>query len=1061
VNVFTYRNHYNGGGVAIGDLTGDGLPEIVLTANQDGPRLYLNRGAFAFRDVTKAAGMEGNGWWTTGVAIADVNGDGRLDVYVCHAGRSGGRGARANQLFINEGVGADSTPRFSEQGARYGLADGGFSTHAAFLDFDRDGDLDLFLVNNSPRPVTSFGLQNTRRVRDRMGGAKLYRNDGAKFADVSASAGIFSPEIAFGLGVGVSDVNRDGWPDIYVANDFFERDYLYLNTGRGAFTEVLDRQMPYSSYFSMGLDIADVNNDGWPDVYTTDMLPEDEYRLRTTSMFEGWDLYQAKVANGYHFQFMRNMLQRNNGDGTFSDIGQMAGVARTDWSWSALLADFDLDGWKDIFVTNGLARDVTSQDYINSLANQTAAERVFRGEKVDFLALVTAMSSTKISNYAFRNTGSQSFANHASAWGLDTPAFSNGAAYGDLDGDGTLDLVVNNVNDEAFVYRNNARRLRGHRFLQLSLAGPGGNPYAVGARVTVTIDSTEQVQELYPSRGFQSSVDYTLTFGVGTRDTVDAVAVTWPDGRLSELRRVATNQRLRVDHASQAAAPRALAQDSGSSWLEDVTATSGVDVRHRENAFVDFDRDRMVPRLLSTEGPMVAAGDVNGDGRDDFYVGGAKEQPGALFVQSASGRFTRANPAVFAADSVAEDLGAAFFDANGDGALDLYVVSGGNEFSEDSPALQDRLYVNDGRGGFSRSNESLPAETQAGSRVVAADYDGDGDQDLFVGGRLVPWHYGRSPRSLLLRNNGRGRFTDVTSSLAPELERAGMVTDAAWVDTDRDGRLDLVVVGDWMPITVFRNAGAGKLVREVTRGLEASEGWWTRIITGDFTGDGQVDLVVGNFGVNQRLQAGKDTPVSMHVGDFVETGFDLQILASYSGGKRYPVALRDEMIRAIPSLKGRYLTWADYATQTLRDVFPESVLAAADERVARTFVTSIAVRNADGSYTLTPLPAEAQLAPVFGILADDVNGDSRPDLLLGGNFGGFKPDLGKMQAGYGLVLTGHGAGFSPVPARRSGLRVSGEVRDIARLRTDRGPVYLVTRNNDAPVLLRRRAGGHQ
>src|SRR5688500_11976331 len=509
LNVFTYRNYYNGGGVGICDLTVDGLPELMIKSNLGGNRLYLNEGKFRFRDVTEDAGVGGNGYWATGVTFADVNGDGRLDIYVCYAGNVAGE-RRANELYVNKGLNEDGVPTFTEMAAAYGIADEGYATHAAFFDYDRDGDLDLYIVNNSFRPVASFGLRNIRHVRNALGGHKLFRNDGKRFVDVSEKAGIYGSEIAFGLGVAVGDVNRDGWPDVYVSNDFFERDYLYINNKDGSFTESLEKQMPYISYFSMGLDIADINNDGWPDVYVTDMLPEDEIRLKSTASFEGWDVYQTKLRNGYHHQFMRNMLHLNNGNGTFSDIGQMAGVARTDWSWSALIADYDLDGQKDIYVTNGLAKDVTSQDYISFLANDETMRSATEGKRVDFLKLVKAMSSTKLPDYAFRNRGDLTFSNESAAWGLDTPSFSNGAAYGDLNGDGALDLVVNNVNDEAFVYRNNARSINKIRYLQVKLEGEGEeegegeNRFAIGAKVTLRKGTQLFFQELQPTRGFQS-----------------------------------------------------------------------------------------------------------------------------------------------------------------------------------------------------------------------------------------------------------------------------------------------------------------------------------------------------------------------------------------------------------------------------------------------------------------------------------------------------------------------------------------------------------------------------
>ena len=1063
LNVFTYRNFYNGGGVALGDLTGDGLPELMLTANQTGNRLYLNEGGFRFRDVTAAAGVggKGEGAWATGITFADVNGDGRLDIYVCYAGPIPGA-RRANELYVNEGPNAQGVPTFTERAAAWGIADQGFGTQAAFFDYDRDGRLDLYLVNNSSRPIATLGPRNVRDARDSLGGHKLYHNTGSRFEDVSARAGIYGSEIAFGLGIVVSDVNRDGWPDLYVSNDFFEQDYLYINQRDGSFKESLQQELPYSSYFSMGLDIADVNNDGWPDIYVTDMLPEDETRLKTTSQFEDWDVYQERVKNGYHHQFMRNMLHLNNGNGTFSDIGQMAGVARTDWSWTGLIADLDLDGQKDIFVTNGLARDVTAQDYLSFLASDQTVRAAVSGRHVDFLGLVHAMSSTPLPDYAFKNNGDLSFTNASAAWGVNVPNFSNGAAYGDLDGDGALDLVVNNVNQEAFIYRNNARTLTKNRYLQIALLGDGPNRFGVGAAVTLRDGDQLFFQELDPSRGFQSSVDYVLSFGLGALDSIDSVTVKWPDGRTSALGRVAANQRITIKQAdARSAGSRPPARPSARPPIfTDVTDQIRLPFVHHENAFVDFNRERLIPKLLSTEGPYLAVADVNGDGLEDAYLGGAKDQPGTLLLQQGDGRFLPSNEAVFASDKVSEDLGAVFFDANGDGRPDLYVVSGGSEFSAMAPALTDRLYLNEGRGRFRKATGSLPVEYESGSRVAAADFDGDGDIDLFVGGRVVPWRYGSSPVSTLLANDGHGRFTDVTAQAAPDLARIGMVTDALWNDLDGDGRPELVVVGEWMPITIFRNTGGGKLALAPAPGLERSHGWWNRIVAGDFTGDGRVDFLVGNLGLNARLQASSTEPVTMYVKDFDGNGFAEQIVSCYNAGKSYPIALRDDLIKALPYLQARYPNYKAYATQQVTDIFSSTELASAELKQAYTFATALLKNNGDGSFTLVPLPREAQVAPVYGILASDFDGDGALDVLLAGNFDGVKPELGRLSAGYGLYLRGDGkGGFTPVRTVESGFFVPGQARDIQRLRTRRGALYVVTRNNDRPLVFRAAPAG--
>ncbi|HWC75230.1 MAG TPA: VCBS repeat-containing protein, partial [Gemmatimonadales bacterium] len=1054
-NVFRYRNYYNGGGVAIGDLTGDGLPELVLTSNEGGPRLYLNLGHFQFRDVTDSAGIAEHDRWTTGVTLADVNGDGLLDIYVCHAGLKPGA-LRANTLYINQGM-KDGVPRFKEMAAAYGIADTGYSTQAAFFDYDGDGDLDLFLIRNSPRPVSTIAVRNMRSVRDPLGGHELYRNDGGHFVNVSEQAGIFGPEIGFGLGIAIGDVNRDGRPDMYVANDFFERDYLYVNKGDGTFDEVLEKAMPVSSYFSMGVDIADINNDGWPDIYTSDMLPADDYRLKTTSNFEPWDVYEAKAREGFDHQLMRNMLQRNNGDGTFSDIGQLAGVARTDWSWAALIADFDLDGNKDIFVANGLAKDVTAQDYIAFLASNLTSLAATQGKRVDFMSLVKAMTSTRLRNYAFRNDGDLTFSNVSAEWGLDLPSFSNGAAYGDLDGDGAPDLVVNNVDDEVSVYRNNARALLpDNHYLQVRLQGDGANPFAVGARVTLYTGKQQFMQELEPTRGFQSSVDYVLTFGVGRVDTVDSLRVDWPDGRTSARLHVGTNQRITIGErdSSQLTPPRTTHPSlrSGQAHVQrtlftDVTAETRVDFVHHEDDFVDFDREPLIPKMLSTEGPFVTVGDVNGDGLDDFFIGGAKGQPSALYVQRPNGTFVATNQALFEQDAISEDLGAAFFDANGDGKLDLYVVTGGDEFGGLAPPLEDRLYLGDGRGNFTRTTGQLPPLFGSGSRVAVS------KNLVFIGGRVVPGRYGVNPPSTLLRNDGHGRFTDVTAEMAPDLARAGMVTDALWSDIDGDGRPDLVVVGEWMPITVFHNTGT-QLVRQMPKGLEHSAGWWNRIIAGDFNGDGRTDFVLGNLGLNSRLHASPTEPARMYVKDFGYNGFPKQIVTCYEGGKSLPLVLRDELTAAIPYLKPKYPKYSDYAGQTVEQIFGSALSDAVVQQV-ETFASAIALSNPDGSYTLVSLPREAQLAPVYGILAGDFDRDGKLDLLLAGNFDGVQPEIGRLAASYGLFLRGDGhGGFTPVRAAESGFFVPGAARDIQRLHTRAGDLYVVARNNDRPLFFR-------
>jgi hypothetical protein len=1060
-NVFTYRNYHNGGGVAIGDLNGDGRQDLYFTANQEDNRLYLNRGDWWFEDVTDAAGVAGTRAWSTGVAVADVNGDGRLDIYVCNSGEISGDDRR-NELFINQGTDENGVPQFEERAAAYGLDHPGYSTHATFLDYDKDGDLDLYLLNNAFTPISEFDLRTNRRgERDALGGDKLFRNDGGTFTDVTEQAGIYESEIAFGLGVSVGDVNRDGWPDLYVSNDFFERDYLYLNNRDGTFREVLPRQMPTTSLSSMGADIADFTNDGRPEIFVTDMLPDRDDRLKTTMTFEPWSTYRTKVRNGYHHQLQRNTLHLNNGNGTFSEIAPLADVHATDWSWGALGADFNLDGRVDLFVSNGVYKDVTDQDFIAELTTRETAQRMMERGRAEFLNLIEKIPSERLPNYAFRNTDSLRFENAAAEWGLDAPSFSNGAAYGDLDNDGDLDLAVNNLGHESFVYRNEATTATENRYLQVRLEGTPPNTDGLGAQLTVEDDGTTYYREQYPMRGFQSASGTRLTVGVGTADTVDAVTVAWPDGRVTRRTDVATDRTLVARQAEAAPAdttgptprPRPPGDNppSRDGPFTDVTDEVGLRHTHEENDFSDFQREPLLPRKLSTQGPRLAVGDVNGDGRDDVYVGGAKGQPGTLYTQRADGAFAPTNEALFARDATSEDVGALFFDATGNGALDLYVVSGGYAFSDTAPALQDRLYVNDGTGSFERSRERLPRLRQSGGPVTAIDYDRDGDRDLFVGGRVVPWAYGRTPESYVFENDGTGHFTDVTDEVAPGLGEIGMVTDAAWTDVLGDAREELVVVGDWMPITIFRTTD-GTLRRVDADGLDESRGWWTRLLAEDVTGDGRTDLVVGNFGRNMRLETSPERPVTMYVGDFNQNGRSATLLSHVVDGREVPFSLRGPLVREFGFARRRFPSHEAYADATIDDLLSEDQRARATTQQVHTFRSVVVENRGDGTFAMRPLPARAQFAPMFGLYAGDLTADGATDLVMAGNFHGAPPRLGRMAASYGALLRGTGDGaFTAVPPRKSGLLVRDQVRDVAALNTVRHGRVLVFAKNDAPL----------
>lgn len=1049
-----YLYYYNGGGVAVGDVNGDGLPDLYFSSNVGPNRLYLNKGNYKFEDVTERAGVQGPPGWKTGVTMADVNGDGRLDIFVSAVDYRTMHGH--NVLYINNGDGT-----FTDRTHEFGLDYEGYATQAVFFDYDGDGDLDLYLQSHSTDTERAIGVAARRDVRNPRTGGRLYRNDGGHFTDVSAQAGIYASSEGFGLGVVASDLDGDGCPDLYVANDFQENDYLYHNNCDGTFTETITRATKHTSRFSMGVDAADINDDGRPDVFVADMLPEREDILKTSASSESFDLFNLRLRAGYHPQYARNTLQLNRDGSRFSEIGYLAGVYATDWSWAPLFADFDNDGHKDLFVTSGIYRRPNDLDYINYVGNQAVQAEMVTGGPAASLRVLQHMPQVPLRNHVFRNLGNLTFADMSEQWGFDRRGFSNGAAYVDLNNSGALDLVVNNLNGPAAIYRNHAREQNGNGYLTVTLRGEGLNTGGIGAKVLVARHGTTQLLEAMPTRGFLSSVDPRLHFGLGRDSVVDSITVVWPDRRYQRLRHVAANRMLVLSQADASGRydfARSLdTRGSAGPLFADVTDSLSVPYRHRENAFNDFDREPLMPHQLSTEGPALAVGDVNGDGLDDLYVGGAKWQPGRLLLQQRDGSFRVSEQPAIAADSIAEDVDAVFFDADGDGHPDLLVVSGGNEFSGTAEQLRPRLYLNDGHGHFRRAVDALPNVFENGSCVVVGDFDGDGHPDLFIGGRVVAGKYGLSPTSHLLRNDGHGHFTDVTLSLAPSLARAGMVTSAAWVDYDGDGRLDLVVVGEWMPIRVFHQEPNGHFVeRTAAAGLAGTEGWWNTVTAVDVNGDGRPDLVLGNLGLNSYITASRQQPARLYVHDFGGNGALEQILTFYKHGVSYPLAGRDELVRLIPSLRSRYPSYRDYGASRIEDIFPPGELARATVLQAHTFASSVAINNGNGTFTLRPLPIEAQFAPVYAALADDFDGDGRLDLLLAGNFYGVPPNQGRYDASYGTLLRGTGGGqFQAVDLQATGVVLDGQVRHMQRLRSaTRGRLIVVARNDDRLQLLR-------
>ncbi len=1030
LNPYTYRNFYNGGGVGIGDFNNDGLVDIYFTGNLVENRMYLNRGNFSFEDVTDRAGVGCPDSWSTGVAVVDINADGLQDLYVCKAGPPAGEqipgmtGVRHNELFINEGDG-----KFREASHAYGLDVVGLSVHSAFFDFDGDGDLDCYLLNNSTRATTGYDLKaGLRDIPDLEGGNKLFRNllsetGTTKFEDVTQASGIYSSGIGFGLGVTVGDVNTDGLPDLFVSNDYFERDYLYYNQGDGTFREALPAHLQEISKGSMGADFADLNNDGLPELFVTEMLPVTERRYKTKAAFEGWNRYQLYRDQGYHQQFSRNVLQLNRGGGNFSEVARMAGVEATDWSWGALLCDLDNDGLRDIFVANGTGKDLLDQDYINFNANPDAIRRMIFQQGMGITDIIDQIPSEALPNAVFRNRGDLTFENVSASWGFDQLTFSNGSAYADLDNDGDLDLVVNNVNGVAGLYRNNSAEPS--RMVRLRSNQPG-NPDAIGAKISAQGPAGTTISELFPMRGFESTVDKRLHLP-GTPTTV---RVGWPDGQAEDFDLPGEAAVVEVIQGSgRSAAPvieASLAVSPGPrAVLSEVDGQTGP-ITHRENAAADFDRDPLLFVGLNNEGPALAVADVNGDGSSDLYLGGAAGFPGQLFVGQRGGSYTAVATTLLAEDAASENVGATFFDADGDGDPDLYVANGSNAFGPSSTALLDVLYFNEGAGRWRKSDQLLPDSRRlvASSCVRARDIDGDGDTDLFVGGRLRPGTYGVPTDSYLLFNDGAGNFT------VQALPRLGMVTDAVWLDTDGDGSVELAVAAEWSPIRYLHFDREGRVIQTDT--VPGTAGLWNALASGDFDGDGRMDLAAGNHGLNSRLRASAAQPLRLYVNDFDGNGKAEQVLTHYAeDGGSYPLVLRDDLVKQLPGLRKLLGRYADYPGKRMEDLFPPEILARSVIGVAEE-LRSVVILNKTGGAQLSFLPAEAQFAPLYALLARDLNGDGRVDLLVAGNQTVGRPELGIYAAGFGAILLNAGDGaFTTVSPLDSHLYLSGDVRGIA------------------------------
>ncbi len=1060
-NSFLFRNFYNGGGVAIGDINNDGLADVLMTSNMGDNKLYLNQGNFTFKDITATSHLRQDSMWSTGAVLVDINHDGWLDIYVCNSGHMS-NGHRKNKLYINN---HDLT--FTESAAQYGLDISAYTTQVSFFDYDNDGDLDCFMINNSPIPVNTLNNSNKRDLPEaewpvanflKGGGDHLFRNDNGHFTEVTAQAGIHGTLISFGLGVSVGDFNQDGYPDIFVSNDSYERDYLYINQKNGTFKDELEDRFGHTSFSSMGADVADINNDGYPEIFSTDMLPEDDYRLKTLGAFDNIDLYNAKLKSGFYHQYMKNCLQLNDGTGKFIDIANYAGVSATDWSWGALLFDMDNDGLNDIYVCNGVNKDVTNLDFMDFFANEVIQKMVLSGKKEGIENILEKIPVNPMLHKAYRNKGHLSFSDEGLAWGFTQKSFSNGAAYADLDNDGDLDLIINNENGPAFVYRNNARQLNQNNYISILLKGTGANTFAIGSKIRIYKDSQVIYREVIPSRGFQSSVDYRQVIGLGKIAQPDSMIITWPDNSWIKFDHPAVNKLDTIQETAQKTNPPPPGKAPITSTL--LIPEKSVFEKHHEDDYEDFHYERNLPKMLSREGPKAAVADVNGDGLADVYIGGTPDYPGQIYLQTPTG-FVKKEEPVFSQFIDFEDEAVLFFDADGDGDADLFVGPGGNNNPAYSRQMQFRFFRNDGKGNFTLDPTAFPT-LPAGNNIavaIAEDFNKDGYPDLFIGSRSIPREYGSSPNSYLFVNDGKGHFKDIAASNNPDIAHIGMVTGAVWADVTGDKTPELIITGEWMAPRIFTYKGNDRF-EEIHTNLANLYGWWQSIAAADLNGDGRTDLILGNIGENFYLRPDSLHPVKLWVNDFDQNNIRDKIMTRTVDGKDMPVFLKHDMEMQIPSLKKQNLKHGDFAQKTIQELFPSQIL---DSSLVRQFnypSSIIAINEGNGKFSIQKLPVMVQLSSIGAIRCMDIDGDGHIDLVMGGNEFGFLPQFGRLDASAGHILLNDGNGhFNWIDPGRSGLYLPGQIRNIAEVPAKDHVYLLFLQNDEFPALytIRRRS----
>jgi enediyne biosynthesis protein E4 len=1051
-NMFNYMYFYNGSGAGAGDFNNDGLIDLFFASNQGDNKLYINEGKLHFKDVTTAAAIPQDSAWSTGVSVVDINNDGLLDIYICRVGKFEILNSK-NQLLICKGI-KNGIPFYADEAAQYGLDFAGFSTQAAFFDYDMDGDLDIYLLNHSIHQSSSYAPRNNfANTYSPLSGDKLFRNDGNHFTDVTKQSKINSTEIGYGLGIAVSDINLDGWPDLYIGNDFHENDYLYINQKNGTFSEENNQRLMHTSKFSMGVDIADANNDGYPEIISMDMLAADPYILKRSLGDDDYDVFYSKIASGYNYQYSRNNLQYNRRNGMFSETGAYSGISATDWSWAPLWMDFDNDGLKDLFIANGIPKRLNDMDYVNFIYNAEIQEKIKNSDMKDKdMALMKKFPEIKIPNKFYTNKGNMQFQDMETAISNDLPTYSNGAVYADFDNDGDLDVVVNNINDPVLLYENKTENKSKKDFVKIKLKGPEKNINAVGSKVVLFKGDKIETYEKNPAKGFMSSMEIPIHIGLGI-SKIDSAFLIWPDNSFEKIVVDTLSPQLSLAYK------KGLSQFNYSSIINfnknnsnaavDITKEVELGYLHQENTFNEFDREPLLPHMLSTEGPALAVADINKDGLEDVFIGASKTFHNAIFLQQPNGKFIKTLQPEMFLDSMYEDVGATWADVNNDGNIDLIIATGGNEYYGADEHLLPRVYLNDGKAGFKKLQDAFTNINATASCIVANDFNGDGFVDLFFGGRTVPWNYGEIPRSYLLQNDGTGKFTDVTEKYAPELSKVGMVTNAVWFDIDKDNSKDLIVTCEWGGVTAFIN-NKGKFSKKE---LTDKKGWWNFVLPVDIDNDGDMDLIAGNLGLNSRLQATAEQPVRLYFNDFDDNGKKEQVLTYYVKNKEITFASKDELQKQMPMIKKKFIYAADFAKATFKDIFPLEKIENATVSSADYFASAVLINNGNLNFTTQALPWEAQLTTYRDAAIADVNNDNLPDIILAGNYYSNNIHAGRYDADYGTVLVNKGKGnFSC--ENLNGFIIKGEVRHIQKIKVGNQLAYIMAKNNDSLTVLK-------